>query len=381
MFGYGALPYQQIRQLIADGFIEGADINNVGPASLDLTIGEEIYQVKRIVLPAPHMGNGNETIRSLLKIMEAIPHNDHLVVGKTYLVRCNERVSLPRRVYGYANPKSTSGRHDIHVRVIADRVPRYDALTPAGMRGEIWLAISPKSYPVYMGTGLALSQMRFFNQDTRFSEDELEVSMTRYGLVFTPAGEKIELQDLVVSDHDGSVILTLDLEGQSSLNSESEPFFGLRARGSKGVCDLTVNNRTIPWEKYFSKLSPPSEKFIEVKKGEFYILSTRERVRVPSHLACEMVPMDERSGEFRTHYAGFIDPGWGCVTNDDLPGSPLTLEFRAYDDLALRHGQGIAKIRFERMVEVPDVDYGTRLTSNYRGQSRAWLAKQFKQVT
>jgi dCTP deaminase len=381
MSGYGALPHQQIRQLITDGFIEGADIKNVGPASLDLTVSEEVYQVKRIVLPAPHMGNGDETIRSLLKIMEASPHDGHLAVGVNYLARCNERVSLPRRVYGYANPKSTSGRHDIHVRVIADRVPRYDALTPAGMRGEIWLSISPKSYPVCMGTNLALSQMRFFNRDTRFNEDELEVSMTRYGLVFTAAGEKIELQDLSVSDHDGSVILTLDLEGKPPLNPRDEPLFGLRARGSKKVCDLTVENRSIAWERYFNKLPPPSEKFIEVKRGEFYILSTRERVRVPPHLACEMVPMDERSGEFRTHYAGFIDPGWGCVTGDDLPGSPLTLEFRAYDDLALRHGQGIAKIRFEEMVEVPDVDYGTRPTSNYRGQSRAWLAKQFKQVT
>jgi dCTP deaminase len=116
---------------------------------------------------------------------------------------------------------------------------------------------------------------------------------------------------------------------------------------------------------------------VYLKKGAFYILSTNEAVRVPPELACEMVPMDERSGEFRSHYAGFIDPGWGWGEKGEGKGRPLTLEVRPFEDLIVRHGQPIAKIKFERVNEVPVAAYDS-MGSNYIKQSGPKLAKHFK---
>ncbi len=140
------------------------------------------------------------------------------------------------------------------------------------------------------------------------------------------------------------------------------------------ILDITKIGHYNP-ERFFMPITM-REGYLTLKKGEFYILSTREAVRVPPQLACEMAPMDERSGDFRSHYAGFIDPGWGYGKKGEGVGRPLTLEVRPFEDLLVRHGQPVGKIKFERMIEVPETSYDA-LDSNYLRQDGPRLAKQF----
>lgn len=368
MSARGALPCQMIKRMMEAGFILDAKEENVSPASLDLTVSNEIYRVEGIMLPSPQLEDRGYGIRGMLDRIGAERHNGCLAVGETYIVRLNEHFRLPDTVYGYANPKSSTGRNDVHVRILSDNVPRFDALTPAGIRAEVWAVIIPKSYPVKIYEGLALSQMRFFNSDTRFHETELEIEMGLQPLVYTPEGMPIGYRDLKVSDKDGSIILSLDLQ--------SSPI-GFRTYGMKKVMDLASLKGSVDPHHFFEPIVPREDGMLLLRKGEFYILSTLEYVCVPPHLSCEMVPMDERNGEFRSHYAGFIDPGWGCGHDGLLKGRPLTLELRPYDDLFVYNGHPIAKIRFERMVEIPETVYDQKGTSNYSGQDRAWLSKQF----
>jgi dCTP deaminase len=359
----GALPSQHIRSLLDAGFIVGANPDNIRPASLDLSLSDELYAVKGIFQP-----RHNETVREVLTHIFKRRHsfNSPLVPGNTYFARLNETISLPKTVYGYCNPKSTTGRNDIHARVLADRVPRYDAVSPAGWQGELWIAISPRSYPVILSPGATLSQLRFFTADTRFDELELEIEMARHKLLWQPNGTPIGYRDITFGDNDGSLIVTLDVES---------PVIGYEYRGNNGPIDLTKDGAFL-WRDYFKPVKP-KDGVVHLEKEHFYILSTHEAVRVPPELALELAPMDERSGEFRSHYAGFIDPGFGWGLTGERKGNQLTLEVRPFEDLIIRRGQPIAKMRYERMIEAPDMLYESFTTSHYTEQRGARLAKQF----
>src|SRR3989344_1702803 len=170
----GALPDRLLHQMIEAGFIKGSSANHVGPASLDLCVSDEMYRVNGMF--RPRMG---EPIRKLIERLDTRPHKLGAPFERevVYLVRLNESLELPQNIYGYCNPKSSTGRHDVHIRVLADGVPRYDAVTPAGHKAELWLAITPKSFPVVIHPGERVAQMRLFTANTRFSELELEVEI------------------------------------------------------------------------------------------------------------------------------------------------------------------------------------------------------------
>ncbi len=203
--------------------------------------------------------------------------------------------------------------------------------------------------------------------DTRLSAFEVEIAMKKYKLLWNQAkGTAYDYEDIKIRDNDGSVILTLDLDNEC---------LGYEGVTSDNLVDLK-EIKFYDHKKFFKPLKKKGD-FVYLKKGAFYILSTHEGVRVPPELACEMVPMDERSGEFRSHYAGFIDPGWGWGTRGDGRGRPLTLEVRPFEDLIVRQGQPIAKIKFERMTETPPQSYDT-IGSNYIVQTGPRLAKHFK---
>lgn len=363
MVGKGALPAQTILELMKGGQINGATEARVSPASLDLSLSDEVYAVDGIFQPLP-----GETVRDVLSRVgkERSDLSKPLECGQTYLARLNEVLKLPADVYGYCNPKSTSGRLDVHVRLLADGVPRYDAVGPAGWQGELWLSIIPKTFPVTISPGQALNQLRLFNADTRLSDHDLEKSLDDFKLLWTKEGEPITYDSLKIRDNDHSIILTLDLE---------EGVVGYEGVHTSTSIDL-AKVKEYESAAFFRPIKKDKDTLF-LKRGEFYILSTLEAVRVPPTLACEMVPMDERSGEFRSHYAGFIDPGWGWGKEGEGKGRTLTLEVRPFEDLIVRHGQPIAKIKFERMAEVPSVLYDTA-SSNYVAQRGPKLAKHFK---
>ncbi|OHA83497.1 MAG: hypothetical protein A2937_00100 [Candidatus Yonathbacteria bacterium RIFCSPLOWO2_01_FULL_47_33b] len=361
----GALPDSLLQDLVDAGFIKGASSRNIGPASLDLCISDEVYRVNGMF--QPRIG---ETIRSLIERLDARQH----VVGApferevVYLARLNESLTLPQGVYGYCNPKSSTGRHDVHVRVLADGVPRYDAVTPTGFLGELWAVIISRSYPVIIPTGEPLSQLRLFNANTRLSEEEIEIAFSRWKLLHTLSGEELSYGDVQIRDDDGSIILTLDLDSAVA---------GYEYTGRQRILDFSQGKKAYDAEDFFEPINVCGER-IYLRRGGFYILSTAEAVRVPPCLACEMVPMDERSGEFRSHYAGFIDPGWGYGKDGEGKGRPLTLEVRPFEDLVIFKNHPIAKIKFEQMTKPPILHYDEKAECNYGNQSGPKLAKHFK---
>lgn len=365
----GALPSQTISQMIEAGHIAGADSDNIQPASLDLVLSDELYEVEGIFQP-----RADETIRDVLGLIshEKRSFDQPLEKGKAYLARLSEALDLPSSIYGYCNPKSTTGRLDVHVRVLADGVSRYDSISPRGYRGELWLLIIPNSFAIKANSGQTLAQLRLFNADTRFDEFELELAMSRRELIWQ--GQQDELlshEKMRANDGDGYAILTLGLE---------TPVVGYRAIETGETIDLSKVGEHES-EDFFEPIFKEdlSAEKLSLTRGNFYILSTAERVRIPPELACEMMPMDERSGEFRSHYAGFLDPGWGYGQDGEECGRPFTLEVRPFEDLIVRHGQPAAKIRFEHMSETPETSYEA-LAPNYHRQTGASgpkLAKQF----
>ncbi|MDO8571595.1 MAG: 2'-deoxycytidine 5'-triphosphate deaminase [bacterium] len=349
----GALPSQMLVSLLDGGAIKNGDLKNISPSSLDLTLTDEVYRISGMVLPCV-----DESIRDLLHHTEHCSHDFSYPLERNvlYLAKLRESLELPRGLYGYCNPKSSTGRTDVHVRVMTDGVSRYDAITDDGKAKDVWLLIAPKSFPVLLSPGETLTQLRIFNNDTKFDELALKVACDRDKLIWSAGDEPhaFSYNELIVSDQDGSIILSLDA---------TNDIVGWECLGSSSVLDFSKRAHYEP-EDFFRPLQR-KDGMVRMKQGGFYILYTRERVRVPSHLACEMVPVDERSGEFRSHYAGFIDPGWGWGADGDGIGRKLVLEVRPNEDLLFRDNQPIAKITFEYMAELPESSYDTKSGSNY----------------
>lgn len=360
----GALPAQSITRLIESGCIKGAMSENISPASLDLSLSSEVYEISGLILPQE-----GEKISELLDLMgaQAVSITEPIACGKMYVAKLNETLDLPQQVYGYCNPKSSTGRLDMHVRVLADGVPRYDSITPKGYTGELWVAITAKSFSVQLHEKTPLTQLRLFTGDTRFTELDLELAL-RDGLVWHQSDDrKLSYNDIVTNDQDGSVVLTALVE---------DGMCGYECiAGPEQVIDV-ANVAGYEGAEFFRPIEI-EDGALRLKRDKFYILSGAERVRIPPTLASEMMPMDERSGDFRSHYAGFLDPGWGWGIDGEGKGRPFTLEVRPFEDLVVRKGQPIAKIRFERMLEEPSFHYDTK-KSNYLTQSGPKLGKQFK---
>lgn len=362
----GTLPCQMINEMVKAGHIQNVLEQNIRPASVDLRLSEEFYRVDGVFLPRP-----GESVREIISKMGASPHdlNYPLERGTTYLARLEESLKLPPEIYAYCNPKSSTGRNDIHVRVIADGISRYDTVAPSGYSGELWLAVEPRSFPVKLKPGISLSQIRFFNHDTRFDEKELEFFFERDKLLWYK-DKLLSYEEVKIKDYDGSLILTIDLSGE---------MVGYECRGSSKVLDFTAKDRYLP-EEFFEPLKISSKTAL-LKKDSFYILRTREAVRVPLHFSSEIIPMDERSGEFRTHYAGFFDPGWGWGVSGEGKGRVAVLEIRPFSDVLLRDNQPVAKFRFEKMIEVPTASYDALPDSSYNSQIEETLprlSKHFK---
>lgn len=361
----GTIPCQMISEMMAAGFIREARKENVRVASYDLTLSEELYRVEGIFLPRP-----GEKVCTILSQIGASKHDFvfPLERGATYLAKLEESLALPEGVYGYSNPRSSTGRCGIQVRMIADGVPRYDAAFPAGFSGELWTVIEPRFFPIKLAPGISLIQMRFFNHDTRFSELELQIAFERDKLLWYD-GRPFSYNEMKIRDHDGSLILTVDLR---------KKLVGYECRGSNRILDFTKRDFYSPSD-FFNLVADAGGQVVHLKQGGFYLLHTREAMRVPPHLSCEVVPMDERSGEFRAHYAGFFDPGWGWGKNGEGKGRAAVLELCPFSDVFLRDNQPVAKFRFERMMESPEYVYDSLSDSHYKEEKEMpCLSRHFK---
>ncbi len=359
MIKKGALPKQTLRKLFTDGYITGVDEKYVNPASIDLPLSDEAYRLESIFLPLH-----GEKIRKILPFIGATPHNlsDPLEVGVPYIIRIAGKWKLPNTVYGYANPKSSTGRLGFFCRTVADNVNMYDALVGSGWSGEMWVLARTDYFPVIVYPGLAISQMRFMDGKSFLNSEQTEIEIKNKGLLFNIDGRKLSHQQ--ARWQSGSLMLTLRVD----------KIMGWECRGTRKILDLKKIGHYKPMD-FFKPIRALNGEYI-LRKGNFYILSTKELVRVPPYLSAELRAIDPRLGEFRSHAAGYIDPGWGYGHNGDVRGRPITLEVIPQEDMLVRDGQTVVRIRYEYMKEVPETIYDVA-ESNYVKYEIAGLSKYF----
>ncbi|MBP9890669.1 MAG: 2'-deoxycytidine 5'-triphosphate deaminase [Planctomycetes bacterium] len=363
---HGTFPSQEIARLVKEGAISssaGIAPEQVQPSSLDLTLSVEAYSMTGSLLPL-----GGEKVRDLIERFARYPISLRepavLVRDNVYLVRMRESLNLPQGVAAYANNKSSTGRIDLQTRVICDKNPRYDRV-PEGYSGELWLEIIPKSFDVKVRGGDSVNQTIFYDERTFVLGNDLAKLSRKTPLMYHPGGEP---QPQAPAD---GLLMTLDLE------QEIVGFVAKKSLKPKPI-DLAAIGKHDP-EDYFEPIKRPKDGALFLSQNAFYIFSTYEYISVPPDYAVEMLPYDTSAGEFRAHYAGFFDPGFGYGAKGEVKGTPAVLEVRPYeDDLIVRHRQPVCKMAYEKLTAPPDKLYGVGVKSNYAAQRGPRLSKFFR---
>ena len=361
----GILAFQQINHMVREREIVTVhDLapDQVQPASLDLRLGAVAYRVRASFLPGP-----NATVMDRIRQLDAYPidlrEGAVLEKGCVYVIPLLESLDLKATsgVSGFANPKSSTGRLDILTRLIADRSSAFDHVE-RGYAGPLYVEVTPRTFSIVAKMGTRLNQIRFRRGSAVVSASELE-RLYEEGQLLADTGEQ-NFRDRKL------VRVSIDLSGAGR-----DGLVGYRARKHTDRIDLEKIGHYDPldfWEPIYSH----REQSLILDPNDFYILVTRESVRIPPDYAAEMVAYDTSVGEFRVHYAGFFDPGFGW----DTP-SKAVLEVRSHEvPFMLEHEQAVGWLQYERMAGRPDRLYGSGFKSNYQGQSLA-LAKQFRPFT
>ncbi|MBM3506147.1 MAG: 2'-deoxycytidine 5'-triphosphate deaminase [Alphaproteobacteria bacterium] len=363
----GILPSQHIRKLIADGSISAdspVTEAQVQPASLDLRLGTVAYRVRASFLPSA-TATVMDKVRALQMHQMALTDGAVLERGCVYIVPLQERLRLAGALAGSANPKSSTGRLDVFTRLITDHTTEFDRVR-AGYEGPLYAEISPRTFSILVRTGDRLSQLRLRRGNPPASDAVLRTIHQATPLVHDTDGK---------ADIDGGVAISVDLIG-----SGSEALLGYRAKHHADLIDFSKIGHYRPcdfWEPIHAEGQEDGARTLILNPDDFYILASRERVSVPPGFAAELVPYDPLVGEFRVHYAGFFDPGFGYAGVDGQ-GTKAVLEVRSHDvPFVLEHGQVVGRLVYERMTEEPDRLYGAEIGSSY-GRQALTLSKHFR---
>lgn len=376
----GILPCQKIREMLRTEEIKTLlvpiDADQIQPASIDLRLGQFAYPVDTSFLPGKGM-----KVMDKLKQLDAqfadfkidLTHGAVLEKGRVYVIPLLESIHLKSDVSAFANPKSSTGRLDILTRLIADEATSFDQVGEA-YKGELFIEVAPRSFSVVVKTGTRLNQLRF--KRTRgevakpISSQEWRLLLEEGRIVDQPDEDKIHK-----SIKTGLLPFTVDLAATGLHND----IIGYRAK--KHTKRIDLERRDYDALDFWEPIKLHKTCSLTLDPDEFYILMTKEAIAVPPDYAAEMLPYDTRAGEFRVHYAGFFDPGFGWDTKSNKAGSSRgVLEVRSHEvPFLLEHGQMVGWLRYERMAERPTHLYGDSLNSNYQGQALK-LAKQFIQT-
>lgn len=367
----GVLPNQYIDAAITAGAIDAGGYkipqHNVQPASLDLRLGEVAYRIRCSFLP------GKSAVERRVKdyIIDELDLRREGAVLETnlpYLIPLKEHLSLPPEVRAKTNPKSSTGRADVFTRVITDESSRFDEIA-AGYSGGLYLEVVPLSFPVRVREDLSLNQLRLSVGMTVLSDDEIRSTHRDEPILFS-GGFAVPDERLALS---GGLFLSLDLRGDKNGR------VGYRSRGSAPLLDLSKVGAADP-EAFWEAVRKEDGDRVVLDPRSFYLLMSHEAVSIPPQLAAEMTAYDPTSGELRTHYAGFFDPGFGYDPTSQFKGSTAALEVRAHDvPFMIEHGQIVCKLTFERMLEAPTLLYGQGIGSNYQQQTET-LGKHFRRT-
>jgi len=354
----GILPAHGIERMIADGAISAPSAfagDQVQPASLDLRLGERAYRVRASFLPGTDRSMSQRLDELALHEVD-LTRGAVLETGCVYIVPLLEALRLGDDVAAAANPKSSTGRLDVFTRVIADRAREFDKIE-AGYAGALYAEISPRTFSILVRTGSRLSQIRFRRGEPAHSDELIRELHAREPLVLS--GEP---------NIDNGIALSVDLSGggDAPVGFRAKRHSGLIDVDAKDACDVLDFWEPI-WKRGELVLDP----------DQFYILASKEAVRVPPTYAAEMVPFNPLVGEFRVHYAGFFDPGFGHAAGGG-EGARAVLEVRSHEvPFILEDGQIIGRLVYERLTETPEQIYGTGIGSNYQRQGLK-LSKHFR---
>jgi dCTP deaminase len=367
----GILPDRMIAALAEAGGIRPLypfAPDQIQPASLDLRLGAIAYRVRASFLPGP----GTTVAQRIaeLKLHEfPLAGGAVLETGCVYIVPLIESLALPADIAAAANPKSSTGRLDVFTRVIADETRGFDRIA-GGYHGPLYAEISPKTFPVLVREGSRLSQLRLRRGAASLGADALRALHASERLV--------DRTEAVMGD---GVAVSIDLSGTHQRgngrnNGHADGIVGYRAKRHTAVIEV---ERRGAYEvaDFWEPIDARADKSLILDPDEFYILASNEAVQVPPDYAAEMVPFDPLVGEFRVHYAGFFDPGFGYAGAGGT-GARAVLEVRSREvPFILEHGQIVGRLVYEKMLARPDQLYGRGIGSNYQAQGLK-LSKHFR---
>jgi dCTP deaminase len=338
--------------------------DQIQPASLDLRLGAVAYRVRASFLPGPGITVAQRIAE--LKLHEfALAGGAVLETGCVYIVPLIESLALPAAISAATNPKSSTGRLDVFTRIIADETRGFDRVA-GGYRGPLYSEISPKTFPVLVREGTRLSQMRLRRGEAALDAPALRALHARERLV--------DRAEAVMGD---SIAVSIDLSGSGAhMERKKDGIVGYRAKRHTAVIDVERRG-AYEVDEFWEPITARADKSLILDPDEFYILASTEAVQVPPDYAAEMVPFDPLVGEFRVHYAGFFDPGFGYAGAGGL-GARAVLEVRSREvPFILEHGQIVGRLVFEKMLARPDQLYGAGIGSNYQAQGLK-LSKHFR---
>jgi dCTP deaminase len=391
----GILPIQVLRELLRVGEIVTATPlvgNQLQPASLDLRLGAKAHRVRAGFLPGRRRVAEAAAEFNLHEI--DLTGGAVLETGCVYIVELQESLALSPALAGWANPKSSIGRLDVFVRLIVDHATEFDRV-PAGYKGPLFAEISPQTFPVLVRQGSRLNQLRLGRGSPTANDAALRAVHAEIGLVGeAPNSAPGGAPGGALGDGPGATTvrkatldLTIDLSGDPASgpgaglgSGPGAGLVGFRARRHTALIDVDRVGAYEPAAFWDPLPADPARRLI-LDPNEFYILRSREPVKVPPDYAAEMVAYDTQIGEFRAHYAGFFDPGFGYRAADgsrDNQGTRAVLEVRSHKvPFILEHGQIVGRLVYERMAGAPDELYGAGMGSSYQSQGLK-LSKHFK---
>lgn len=390
----GVIPVQKLRVLKELGILDSHPDypildDQFQPNSLDLRLGEIAYRVRCSFLPENE--TVEEKINQLKQYSFSLKEGAVLEENCVYIIPLLEKLKLPKSHYsinqGYsngqasegdvqlhslenisakANPKSSTGRLDVFTRVITDYSHRFEEVTP-GYQGNLYLEVVPKSFSIKVKTGQRLNQLRVRHGFEVVPDQDLLRIHASDPLLFDENVKPVSMEQIKVNK---GLFMSVQLKGKKG------EIIGYKGKKHVNYIDLeNINHYEVDefWEPIYASAD---SKFI-LEPEAFYIFASKERIRVPEHLACEMMAYDTGSGELRTHYAGFFDSGFGGTVDDK--GARAVLEVRSHDvPFMIEDGQTLFSMQFEPNTEIPEFVYGTEIDSNYQGQGLK-LGKHFKQ--
>lgn len=371
----GILPDSQIAKMIDCSRLfslhKPIESTQVQPASIDLRLGKYAYEIKASFLP----GEDNLVADKLKKFDNDFENKKIdlqkgavLQKGKIYLVKLQESLKLEDNVCAFANPKSSTGRLDILTRLVADNANVFDHLNE-GYAGDLYIEVAPKSFNVKLHTDSKLNQLRF-RKNSNHSDARISPVLWESLLETKQISSKYDKTKFNVNNC-GLLPFSVDLK-----SNDDSKIIGYCSKSTDQIIDFEA--RGYKNADFWQPIYANDKNSLILEPNNFYILMTQEAVAIPPEFAAEMVPYDTRAGEFRVHYAGFFDPGFGyCPINREILQSRAVLEIRSHEvPFLLEHGQIAGWLRFEKMINAPEKLYGTDVKSNYQGQ-KLKLSKHF----